>query len=157
MILTPLPRLFACASRLHACSIHSTCCLFLSTSFFRTLQKLFFSTSSSDNTHLIINAVGLDRLGIVSDVTGMVIESGGNVGDSQAAKLGSHFSLMMVVTLPRDRIDTLKGQLEAMPDMNAAIFEDHAHDVSATPQIGCKLFLWWWSMSWQSLSKDANH
>ena len=99
-------------------------------------QKLFFSTSN--NAHLIINAVGSDRLGIVSDVTGMVIGAGGNVGDSQAAKLGSHFSLMMAVTLPRDQLDTLKAQLEAMPGMNAAVYEDEVHDDSAAPQIGCK-------------------
>ena len=80
----------------------------------------------------------MDRLGIVSDVTGLVIGAGGNVGDSQAAKLGSHFGLMMEVTLPRDKLDSLKAQLEAMPDMNAAVYEDPVSELSATPQIGCK-------------------
>lgn len=82
----------------------------------------------------------MDRLGIVSDVTGMVINAGGNVGDSQAAKLGSHFGLMMEVTLPRDKLDGLKAQLEAMPDMNAAVYEDPDTEGSATPQVACKLF-----------------
>ena len=82
----------------------------------------------------------MDRLGIVSDVTGMVIEAGGNVGDSQAAKLGSHFGLMMEVTLPRDKLDALKAQLEALPGMNTAIYEDPASsDGSITPSIACKL------------------
>lgn len=101
------------------------------------LQKLLFSTSPS-SVDLVINAVGMDRLGIVSDVTGLVIDAGGNVGDSQAAKLGSHFGLMMEVTLPRDKLDSLKAKLEAMPDMNAAVYEDPVSDASATPQIGCK-------------------
>ena len=102
-------------------------------------QKLFFSTSSSSSpVNLVINAVGMDRLGIVSDVTGLVIGAGGNVGDSQAAKLGSHFGLMMEVMLPRDKLDSLKAQLEAMPDMNAAVYEDPDTESSVTPQVGCK-------------------
>ena len=99
------------------------------------LQKAFLSTTS--DLHLIINAVGKDRLGIVSDVTGMVIAAGGNVGDSQAAKLGSHFSLMMEVSLPREKLDTLKEQIESMPNMNAALYEDEVQDAAQTPQIGC--------------------
>ena len=86
----------------------------------------------------------MDRLGIVSDVTGLVIDAGGNVGDSQAAKLGSHFGLMMEVTLPRDKLDSLKAQLEAMPDMNAAVYEDPISDASTTPQIGCKFVIVRW-------------
>ena len=101
-------------------------------------QKFLFSTTSSSVVDLVINAVGMDRVGIVSDVTGLVIEAGGNVGDSQAAKLGSHFGLMMEVTLPRDKLDSLKAQLEAMPGMNAAVYEDPVSDASATTQIGCE-------------------
>eukprot|EP00977_Amphora_coffeiformis_P014337 scaffold3973_cov161-Amphora_coffeaeformis.AAC.6 len=99
--------------------------------------------STTPDLHLIINAVGKDRLGIVSDVTGMVIAVGGNVGDSQAAKLGSHFSLMMEVTLPRDKLDTLKEQIESMPGMNAALYEDEVQDATQTPQIGCTLLELW--------------
>jgi len=94
-----------------------------------------FSTQSSAT--LIINAVGKDRCGIVSDITGHVISHGGNVGESQAAKLGKHFSLMMLVELPRDRLGDLKDQLENMTDMNAAVFEAQDDgEKKITPQIG---------------------
>jgi len=89
---------------------------------------------------LIINAVGQDRLGIVSDITGMVISNGGNVGESQAAKLGSHFSLMMLVDCPINKLDDLKSTLQSMQDMNAAIFEaPYAEDHPINPRIACKL------------------
>ncbi len=95
-----------------------------------------FSTHPSAT--LIINAVGKDRCGIVSDITGHVISHGGNVGESQAAKLGKHFSLMMLVELPRDRLGDLKHQLENMTDMNAAVFEAQDDgEKKITPQIGC--------------------
>jgi glycine cleavage system transcriptional repressor len=89
---------------------------------------------------LIINAVGLDRLGIVSDITGMVIDVGGNVGESQAAKLGSHFSLMMLVQVPEYSRPALEEQLKSMPGMNATVFaaDSPADKKIATPAVGCK-------------------
>ena len=75
----------------------------------------------------------------MSDITGMVINAGGNVGESQAAKLGSHFSLMMLVEVPADQMPNLQAQLAAMSDMNAAVFETKKADGSTklTPQIAC--------------------
>jgi glycine cleavage system transcriptional repressor len=88
---------------------------------------------------LIINAVGQDRLGIVSDITGMVIQNGGNVSDSQAAKLGNHFSLMMMVQVPTGSGTALKQQLSEMSDMNVSIFETPATEASVkTPHIACR-------------------
>lgn len=92
-----------------------------------------------------MNAAGLDRLGIVSDVTGLVIDHGGNVGESVAGRLGSsYFSLMMLVTVPEERRESLQEQILAVPDLHAAVFlvDDHSNDraVSAhKPQIGCAL------------------
>ena len=86
--------------------------------------------------------MGSDRLGIVSDITGMVIEHGGNVGESQAARLGSHFSLMMIVSLPTDSLDGLKKSLDNLQGMNAAVFEtDHADKAISPVEAGCKFFL----------------
>ena len=68
---------------------------------------------------MIINAVGTDRVGIVSDMTKEVIDVGGNVGESQAARLGKHFSLMMLVEVPDDQVDTLQQKLSAMTDLTA--------------------------------------
>lgn len=106
------------------------------------LRKVRLS-SASQNSDLIINAVGKDRLGIVSDITGMVINAGGNVGDSQAAKLGPHFSLMMMVSVPTEQLVNLQSMLQSMPDMNATVFEsNHLVDGTTkfTPQIACKSF-----------------
>jgi glycine cleavage system regulatory protein len=86
---------------------------------------------------LIINAVGSDRLGIVSDMTQFVTDVGGNVGESQAAKLGSHFSLMMLVTVPEAKVWELTSRLSSMPDMNASVY--HAtEETKPNPKVGCK-------------------
>lgn len=99
---------------------------------------------STTSQELIINAVGNDRLGIVSDMTKYVIDVGGNVGESQAAKLGNHFSLMMLVTVPENKVTDLEEQLSTMTDMNATIHiidDTQAAAAAATPMsplIGCK-------------------
>lgn len=95
----------------------------------------FFATG---NKSLIINAVGNDRLGIVSDMTKYVTDAGGNVGESQAALLGSHFSLMMMVSIPEPEVQGLVERLQNMKDMNASVFVS-TEDTAATsvpPKIG---------------------
>jgi hypothetical protein len=70
-------------------------------------------------------------------MTKYVTDVGGNVGESQAAKLGSHFSLMMLVTVPEAKVDELTSQLSRMPDMNASVYHPTGEKMP-TPKIGCK-------------------
>ncbi len=97
--------------------------------------------STSHTSNLIINAVGEDRLGIVSEITKHVTGVGGNVGESRAAKLGSHFSLMMLIQVPSEKITALKADLATMKDMNVSTFETSTPKSGVTPRIGC-MFLW---------------
>ena len=89
-----------------------------------TKTRSFVSTShisSNKQKQLIINAVGTDRLGIVHDMTKEVIDAGGNVGASQAAKLGKYFSLMMLVEVPEAQVDALQESLQQMHDLSASV------------------------------------
>jgi glycine cleavage system regulatory protein len=96
-------------------------------------------SSSGTDANLIINAAGADRLGIVSDVTGLVIEAGGNVGESVAGRLGSqYFSLMMLVTVPESERDSLQQKILALPDLESAVFTVSPDVGKQRPQIGCK-------------------
>jgi glycine cleavage system transcriptional repressor len=87
-------------------------------------------------SRFIIHASGIDRVGMVSDISGQVIQNGGNVADSAASKLGQYFSLMMLVDLPDHKTDDLKRSLSAMPDISAAVFE--AKETSDfVPRVAC--------------------
>jgi len=85
---------------------------------------------------LVINAFGTDRLGIVSDMAKYVTEFGGNIGESQAARLGGHFSLMMLVSVPDDKVDTLMVRLKDIKDMEATFYTAPTDDFEAKTQIG---------------------
>jgi glycine cleavage system regulatory protein len=54
----------------------------------------------------------------------------------QAAKLGSHFSLMMLVDVPKQSVEELKTKLRTMSDMNASVYEAN-EERKPTPKIGC--------------------
>ena len=83
-----------------------------------------------------MNAVGKDRLGIVSEITKYVTDIGGNVGESQATKLGHHFSMMMLIQIPTEHRTHFELQLKTMKDMNTAVFETEAKAPSDyTPRI----------------------
>ena len=55
---------------------------------------------------------------------------GGNVGASQAAKLGNYFSLLMLVDVPTKEITTLTQQLQTMHDLSATVH--HTNDTKSS-------------------------
>merc|ERR1711971_8508 len=77
-----------------------------------------------DRTHLLINTLGADRLGIVSDMTKQVVDNGGSVGESQALKLGSQFSLTMAVSIPSNNVQTLTSSLSQMEGLTTQFVEE---------------------------------
>ncbi len=50
--------------------------------------------------NLAVTAVGSDRPGIVAAITGVLLEFGGNVDDSQMSILHGQFSVMLIVSVP---------------------------------------------------------
>lgn len=52
--------------------------------------------------NLALTAVGRDRPGIVAGLTGVLVESGGNVDDSQMSILHGQFAVVLLVSVPDD-------------------------------------------------------
>lgn len=95
---------------------------------------------SSPKKHVVVNAVGIDRPGIVADVTRIVTSNGGNVGESRAQLLGGHFSLMMLVDIPESGIAGMQKQLKSdVGGLNVGCFDAIDPKLAdASPKIGCK-------------------
>src|SRR5919201_5239461 len=63
--------------------------------------------------HIALLAIGRDRPGIAAAVSGVLLEHGANVEDSQMAILRGHFAMTLVVSLPEAAdLDRLRGALE---------------------------------------------
>jgi glycine cleavage system transcriptional repressor len=47
-----------------------------------------------------VSAIGRDRPGIVAAISGVLLELGGNIDDSQMSILHGHFAVMLIVSVP---------------------------------------------------------
>jgi len=94
--------------------------------------------TSHPKKSIVINTVGVDRPGIVADVTRIVTAKGGNVGASQAQLLGGHFSLMMIVEIAASDMESLHEQLQTgVEGMSTSCFEAiDPKKVVLSPRIG---------------------
>ena len=64
--------------------------------------------------HLIIKGIGPDRPGIVSNISKFVTSNNGNIEESRMIRLGSEFSIIMLIAIPDDSQDNLSDQLESI-------------------------------------------
>ena len=56
-------------------------------------------------TFFILSAVGKDRPGIVSDVSEVIYECGGNIEDSSMNLLRNHFALLLLFSTEREEVN----------------------------------------------------
>jgi glycine cleavage system transcriptional repressor len=68
------------------------------------------------NTEIVLTLTGPDRIGIVDEVTRLLLELGGNVETSRMTRLGGAFAILMLVSMPAGKIaglDEAIGKLTA--------------------------------------------
>ena len=101
-------------------------------------------STQDPHKYIVINSHGLDRPGIVADITQIVTDKGGNVGESQAQLLGGHFALMMLVQIQSSDIDSLNKQLqEDVEGMSTSVFDAISpKKAEMSPKIGCEYLLY---------------
>ena len=51
----------------------------------------------------VLTLTGTDRVGIVEEVTEILLKLGGNIETSRMARLGGEFAILMLVSAPRDQ------------------------------------------------------
>jgi glycine cleavage system transcriptional repressor len=64
------------------------------------------------NRNVILTLTGPDRIGIVDELTGLLLERGGNVETSRMARLGGEFAVLMLVSLPGEQLASLDTGLQ---------------------------------------------
>ena len=67
---------------------------------------------------LIISAVGSDRPGIVSELSGAITSHGGNIEKSRMTRLGSDFTIIMLVTVDPKWEESLVVALQAIKELS---------------------------------------
>ena len=64
--------------------------------------------------HLIVKGIGPDKPGIVAAISGMVTSNNGNIEESRMIRLGSEFSIIMMVEISEDSLSNLSDDLESI-------------------------------------------
>ena len=64
--------------------------------------------------HLIIKGIGPDKPGIVSSISGFVTSNNGNIEESRMIRLGTEFSIIMLITIPDNCRESLLNQLDSI-------------------------------------------
>ncbi len=60
---------------------------------------------------VVFTLTGTDRVGIVEEVTGVLLGLGGNIETSRMARLGGEFAMLVLVSLPAEKVGELDGAL----------------------------------------------
>ena len=66
---------------------------------------------------LIISALGSDKPGIVSEISGVITSHGGNVEESRMSRMGSDFAIIMLVSVTQDWVESLELALQSINDL----------------------------------------
>ena len=68
------------------------------------------------HTNLVFTLTGTDRVGIVDEVTQLLLDCGGNIETSRMARLGGEFAILVLVSVPSERLGALE---KAIPKLVA--------------------------------------
>ena len=60
---------------------------------------------------IVFTLTGSDRVGIVEEVTGVLLGLGGNIETSRMARLGGEFAMLVLLSLPAEKVGELDGAL----------------------------------------------
>ena len=88
---------------------------------------------------LIISAVGSDRPGIVSELTGIITNHGGNIEESRMTRLGSDFTIIMLVSVDIKWKESLVVALQAMKELSITTKGTEPNTV--IKDTNCQIFL----------------
>jgi glycine cleavage system transcriptional repressor len=65
-------------------------------------------------TNFVLTLTGPDRIGIVDEVTGLLLDRGGNVETSRMVRLGGEFAVLMLASVPSEQFSGLGGDVERL-------------------------------------------
>ena len=64
--------------------------------------------------NIVLTLTGTDRTGIVQDLTRHLLDLGGNVETSRMARLGGEFAVLMLVSLPEEKLTDLDSKVQGL-------------------------------------------
>lgn len=86
--------------------------------------------------NFVLTLTGPDRIGIVDEVTGLLLKRGGNVETSRMARLGGEFAVLMLVSMPPEPFAGLGHDLEHLIARGYKVTTTRAEHIDAEAHPG---------------------
>jgi glycine cleavage system transcriptional repressor len=86
--------------------------------------------------NIVFTLTGPDRVGIVEDVTKMLLEAGGNVETSRMARLGGEFAILLLASLPDGKREKLESDVANLTSQGYKITINRTREDAASEQAG---------------------
>ena len=83
--------------------------------------------------HIIIKGIGPDEAGIVARISGIVTSNNGNIEESRMIRLGSEFSIIMMISIPIEFESNLFDNLESIDGIKFYLTETKKLPSNDTP------------------------
>jgi glycine cleavage system transcriptional repressor len=64
------------------------------------------------HTNIVLTLTGTERIGLVEEITKLLLDLDGNVETSRMARLGGEFAIMMLVAIPAGQLADLDRKIE---------------------------------------------
>ena len=71
--------------------------------------------------YLVVTTVGPDRRGVVEKITDVMVRHRANIEESRMARLGGEFAVIMLVSIPGNKEETLLDQLNALKEAGLTV------------------------------------
>lgn len=91
-------------------------------------------------THLVLTLTGTDRPGIVEDITKMILDHGGNVETSRMARLGGEFAVLMLVSMPNEKVAKLDRCIKGLKNQGFKVTTTKTGQAHAGAQNGFRQY-----------------
>lgn len=76
---------------------------------------------------LIISANGIDRKGIVSEISSIISQNNGNIETSKMIGLETEFALLVLIDIDNDKIESLRNNLNKITSLSFKFIETQSN------------------------------
>jgi glycine cleavage system transcriptional repressor len=81
--------------------------------------------------NIVFTLTGADRVGIVDEVTQLLLRLGGNIETSRMARLGGEFAILMLVALPSEQLANLGPGIKRLTDQGYKVTTTQTRQLEA--------------------------
>jgi len=80
------------------------------------------------NKEIVLTLTGHDRVGIVKEITNVLVKNGGNVENSRMARLGGEFAMLALIALDEKDVPALEADFQKLRDEGFQIVLQQTED-----------------------------